>query len=305
MPRSSPLPARRPSTTDENITPTRTNNKTSSPASPAKTGPSPSQNQNGSTPKPATQTVTEKNAGTPPTQRRPSWFSNMASRFSSTPSPQLSSAQASNLPDPDEIAPLPKISPNKNAVLPHAVRQTGDAPYTPAPPKSSQPGFLGVLRRLSSSNGVVSANARANHGLVERKVLNVDQHRERCRVNELSQAKLRRVAFCVDVEIAPMPKYADADPRSKMSADKAQKRKLKDQGEAEALKHPDEIKAQKEQEGIVKATGEHLPKEPEKEGTEATNGQVKAQTTTQEGEQKPEPVMTRKTEEESEEGAKA
>ena len=299
MPRSSPLPARRASTTDtssENRTPTRPNNKTSSAASPAQNGTPPNQNQNGNAPRPGIQPVTEKNAGTPPTQRRPSWFSNMASRFSASPSPQLSSAQGSNLPDPDEIAPLPKISPNKNAVLPHAVRQTGDAPYTPAPPKSSQPSFLGVLRRLSSSNGVVSANTRANHGLVERKVLNVDKHRQRCRVNELSQAKLRRVAFCVDVEIAPMPKYADGDPKSKTAADKAQKRKLKDQGEAEALKHPDEVKAQKEHEGIVKATGEHLPKEPEKEGTETASGQVKAQATTQEGEQKPEPVMTRKKE---------
>ena len=220
----------------------------------------------------------------------------MASRFSTSPSPQLSYAQGPTQPDPDEIAPLPKISPNKNAVLPHAVRQTGDAPYTPAPPKSSQPSFLGVLRRLSSSNTIVSANARANHGLVERKVLNVDQHRERCRVNELSQAKLRRVAFCVDVEIAPMPKYADAGPRRKQSVDQSQSRKLKDRGEAEALKHPDELKEQKEHEGIVKATGEHLPKEPEREGTEASNGQAEGPNNAQEGEQKPEPVMTRKKE---------
>lgn len=48
-----------------------------------------------------------------------------------------------------------------------------------------------------------------NHGLVERMVLNVDRHRERCEISGLNQAKLRRVAFCVDVEIAPMPKYID------------------------------------------------------------------------------------------------
>lgn len=40
-------------------------------------------------------------------------------------------------------------------------------------------------------------------------MLNVDNARERCDISELDQAKLRRVAFCVDVEIAPQPKYDD------------------------------------------------------------------------------------------------
>ena len=60
---------------------------------------------------------------------------------------------------------------------------------------------------------------RGNHGLVERRVLNVDDGRERCKIDELNQAKLRRVAFCVDVEIAPQPKYAD-DPSRKKKSDK-------------------------------------------------------------------------------------
>lgn len=45
--------------------------------------------------------------------------------------------------------------------------------------------------------------------MVERKVLNVDNARERCDISELDEAKLRRVAFCVDVEIAPQPRYDD------------------------------------------------------------------------------------------------
>lgn len=40
-------------------------------------------------------------------------------------------------------------------------------------------------------------------------MLNVDNARERCDISELNQAKLRRVAFCVDVEIAPQPRYND------------------------------------------------------------------------------------------------
>jgi hypothetical protein len=105
---------------------------------------------------------------------------------------------------------------------------------------------------------------------VERRVLNVDRHRERCAITGLSQAKLRRVAFCVDVEIAPMPKYADEleDKKGPVKANRDQKKKLKERGEGEALKHPKAVEAQKEASGEVKATGETLPKEPPKEGLE-------------------------------------
>lgn len=213
--------------------------------------------------------------GTPP-QRRGSWFSSISSKFSTSPAnghtpPPAPTAE----PDTDGVTPLPKIVQNKNAVLTHASRQTGDAPYIPAPPKTNQQGFLGVFRRLSSSNGPITPGSRASHGLVERKVLNVDQKRERCRVNELTQAKLRRVAFCVDVEIAPMPKYVEDEPTSKKAADKTQKRKITEKSEGETLKNPKVSEEQKENVGVVKATGEILPKEPEKEGTEVTNGQPK------------------------------
>ncbi|KAI2625007.1 RNI-like protein [Hypoxylon sp. NC1633] len=212
---------------------------------------------------------------TPP-QRKGSWFSNISSKFSASPAvsntapPTLTSE-----PDADDVTPLPKISPNKNAVLPHASRQSGDMPYIPAPPRSNQQGFLNVLRRLSSSNGPITQSSRASHGLVERKTLNVDKDRERCKVGGLSQAKLRRVAFCVDVEIAPMPKYADEETGPKKSVDKTQKRKMAEKSEGEALKNPKEIEEQKETAGVVKATGEVLPKEPEKEGIEATEEHVK------------------------------
>ncbi|RYP60087.1 hypothetical protein DL771_010630 [Monosporascus sp. 5C6A] len=292
----------------ENSIPSKADGKASS-ATAAPPSPAPS-DQNGnaakSTPQPQPQqrvAASEKN-GTPSPQRRSSWFSSMASRFSASPSNgQGTPMNGSTQPVSDEVAPLPKISSGKNAVLPPAVRQTGDAPYTPAPPRSSQPGFLGVLRRLSSSNAPAHPNSRTNHGLVERRVLNVDNNRERCRVSELSQAKLRRVSFCVDVEIAPMPRYADEVPESKMSVEKCQKRKIKDKGEGEALKNPKAVTEQKEQEGVVRATGEPLPKEPEKEGTEAPSGQTDGQTDghtgdapKEGGEPKPEQGMTRKKE---------
>ncbi|KAI1100211.1 RNI-like protein [Jackrogersella minutella] len=214
------------------------------------------------------------NGATPPL-RRGSWFSSISSRFSVSPqnaqtTPPAPTSQSDA--DADDVTPLPKISPNRNAVLPHASRQNGDAPYIPAPPKTTQPGFLGVFRRLSSSSGSGMPGSKASHGLVERKVLNVDTHRERCRLNELSQAKLRRVAFCVDVEIAPMPKYLDEETTCKKPVDKTQKKKTAEKSEGEALKTPKALEEQKENAGVVKATGEVLPKEPEKEGSETTNG---------------------------------
>lgn len=197
-------------------------------------------------------------------QRRSSWFSNISSKFTSSSTPIASTHQAEAIP-PSQNPPIPKIVPAKNAVLQHAARVEGDGPYTPAPPRNA--GFLGVFRRLSST--AASGNSqtlRGNHGLVDRVVLNVDNHRERCKIKELNQAKLRRVAFCVDVEIAPMPKYAEPAPVRKPSAPK---KKMVEKGEAEALKHPDAVREQKEHDGIVAATGEIVPKEPEHEGRQA------------------------------------
>ena len=153
----------------------------------------------------------------------------------------------------------------------HATKHDGEGPYTPAPPKSAQAGILQVFRKLSSSNGGLVPGLRgSNHGLVERRVLNVDRQRERCPISELNEAKLRRVSFCVDVEIAPMPKYADGDSadatKTCVKDDKAQKRKVTERSEGEALKNPKAVEAQKEHDGEIKATGEEVPKEPDREG---------------------------------------
>ncbi|KAI6090571.1 RNI-like protein [Hypoxylon rubiginosum] len=241
------------------------------------------------------QSVESQNS-TPP-QRRGSWFSNISSKFSTSPANGHSSSPTpAPQSDTDDVAPLPKILPSKNAVLQHGSRQSGDAPYIPAPPRTNQPGFLGVFRRLSSSNGSIVPGTKASHGLVERKVLNVDKHRERCRVNELCQAKLRRVAFCVDVEIAPMPKYVDEEPECTKPVDKTQKRKMTEKSEAEALKNPKALESQKEADGIVKATGEVLPKDPEKEGTEVAKGNPKGNDATEEDKPVREKETTRKKE---------
>ncbi|WXC43631.1 hypothetical protein QX201_003377 [Fusarium graminearum] len=215
--------------------------------------------------------------GTSP-HRRNSWFSNISAKFSSSGTPPTAGPPSpapipESSPAPSQDPLPPKLTHTKNAVLPHAAKPEGDGPYIPAPPKSGQPGFLGMFRRLSSSNGgALTQSGKLGHGLVDRVVLNVDQNRERCPIQELSCAKLRRVAFCVDVEIAPQPRYAEGDSHLPRTTDKTQKKQPTEKGEGEALKNPKVVEEQKETNGEVKKTEEtppQDPQEPQKEGTEA------------------------------------
>ncbi|TQV93929.1 cell wall biogenesis protein Mhp1 [Cordyceps javanica] len=234
--------------------------------------------------------------GTPP-GRRNTWFSNISAKFSGS-SPVVNVPQSPTEPSsphhhlslphrttshedtgpasqPTPEPPVPKLSPSRNAVLQHGAKPEGSGPYTPAPPKSGQAGILNVFRRLSSSSSANGASHnRLAHGLVERTILNRDKNRERCTINELKAAKLRRVAFCVDVEIAPMPKYADAEAATQ-PIDKAAKKKLTEKGEGEALKsdsivmkeenfengRPDSA-AEAERNGHAQGTAEELEKPP-------------------------------------------
>ena len=101
----------------------------------------------------------------------------------------------------------------------------------------------------------------------------MDPNRERCLVPELDQAKLRRVSFCVDVEIAGGPKYtedaADDDPQKKRKKKDA---KLKERAEGEALKHPESITEEKDEHGepILEAQSKAIPV-PGQENGEANN----------------------------------
>jgi hypothetical protein len=142
----------------------------------------------------------------------------------------------------------------KVAILAPAAKAVGDEPYIPAPPKTTQPSFLqSALRRLSSSGGQLQQPGKGTqNGLCERRVLNIDKNRERCKITDLDQSKLRRVAFCVDVEIASGPRYIEeADPK-KTPAKQETKKKIAEKGEGDALKNPETAKKEKEVEGVVK-----------------------------------------------------
>ena len=94
-------------------------------------------------------------------------------------------------------------------------------------------------------------------------VLNVDHHRERCQIAELNQAKLRRVAFCVDVEIASGPRYEDDAPDFP-EPDKGvrEKKRFSEKGEGAALKHAEGFKDEKADAGVNKVSLSVLPTEP-------------------------------------------
>jgi hypothetical protein len=134
------------------------------------------------------------------------------------------------------------------------IEKKDTAPYVPAPPKN--PSFLqNALRRLSSS-GPSSLGKMSGQGSVcERKVMNIDPNRDRAKVEDFDQSKLRRVSFCVDVEIAGFARYLEPEEEKTPSsppgrrpslltlekasnAKKAKETKLKDKAEGAALKNP-------------------------------------------------------------------
>ncbi|KAH5324508.1 hypothetical protein HBI12_086740 [Parastagonospora nodorum] len=203
--------------------------------------------------------------------RSTSWISSISSKFSSqNPPAQTTHAQAQGSPAPANGT--NGISPSANGAL-NGIQaastggQNGLEPYVPQPPKAS---FLSsALRRLSSGTQVGTAGkVYPNGGMCPRKVMNVDPNRNRCLVPELDTSKLRKVAFCVDVEIAGGPRYkddVDVDDRNK----KRKEKKLKERGEGEALKHPAAVVEEKEKDGVVAVAQESLGNEsdPNPEGT--------------------------------------
>lgn len=183
--------------------------------------------------------------------RRNSWISSLSSKFSSQNSPaQTTHAQAQGSPAAVNGG-HGGTSANGalNGIQAANKNQADLEPYVPQHPRGS---FLqNAIRRLSSGPQVATlAKMSPQGGVCPRKVMNIDPNRNRCLVRELDQNKLRRVAFCVDVEIAGGPRYkdeADSEERKKKSKD----RKLKEKGEGEALKHPEALAVEKEKEGAV------------------------------------------------------
>ncbi len=78
-------------------------------------------------------------------------------------------------------------------------------------------------------------------------VLNLDPNRERYALPEVSQSKLRRVAFSVDVEIAGGPIFQDDEEDAAEKKKKNQDKKLKEKGEGSALRNPEAAAIKKDE----------------------------------------------------------
>ena len=142
--------------------------------------------------------------------------------------------------------------------------------------KLDHPGFLSsALRRLSSSNNVTMGKGAGVGAICPRRVMNVDQNRDRVRISEFDQNKLKRVAFCVDVEIAGYAVAADEQDDAATRANqlpvgqrqslaslerqvdqKNKDTKYKEKGEGAALKNPQKATKEKEEHGEPKVDPE-------------------------------------------------
>ncbi|EED21589.1 cell wall biogenesis protein Mhp1, putative [Talaromyces stipitatus ATCC 10500] len=183
--------------------------------------------------------------------RRNSWISTISSKFSTgtTPPGQGAAPQASPTLSSPPIK--PDINPFGASFSPKDKDGMSDLAnaFTSASSSPKNPSFLqSAFRKLSSGAGVTGKST--NHGgICERRIMNVDPNRDRCKVPELNQGKLKRVAFCVDVEIAGFASREDDEVTRReptnVPTPQASKLKSKDKSEGPILKHPDAVVPEK------------------------------------------------------------
>ncbi|KOC11710.1 cell wall biogenesis protein [Aspergillus flavus AF70] len=195
-----------------------------------------------------------------PIGRRNSWISTLSSKFSSGSTPPSQSSLKSQ-PTVKATSPVSKLDMHNPFGAAYSPKDRDDDrrdepnPFTSTSPKG--PSFLqNAFRKLSSSASGGSGKVATNGVICERRIMNIDQGRDRCKIPDLDQAKLRRVAFCVDVEIAGISRRESDDESSPANAKhrivpdlngKTKKpAKPKDKDEGSALKHPQTVLADKE-----------------------------------------------------------
>lgn len=191
--------------------------------------------------------------------RRNSWISNLSSKFSSGSTPPSQSNLKGSPASPKTTSPLDAHNPFGAAFSPkdkEEEKKEESNPFTSSSPKS--PSFIhNALRKFSSNSGGLP-KLPPNGVICPRRVMNLDQSRDRCKITQLNQAKLHRVAFCVDVEIAGVSHRdtdEDAPPTNQLrqslpdsNRHKSKKAEAKEKGkeEAGALKNPQAAVAEKE-----------------------------------------------------------
>lgn len=209
-------------------------------------------------------------------------MSSISSKFSSGSAPltvngtsasanvaKTAQSQQTEQPNPHGAAFTPGANDVKKADI--------SASQSPPSVKSGHPSFLqNALRRLSSTGPSSTTKLAGSGGACLRRTMNLDPFRERCSISDLEPAKLRRVAFCVDVEIAPPAKYTEEEqeddlpppppsgrrPSLTQLETQVEIKKKKDQklkrSEGAALKNPQAVTEEKEQDRFIRAGGEEV-----------------------------------------------
>ncbi|KAG2415256.1 hypothetical protein HFD88_006447 [Aspergillus terreus] len=202
-----------------------------------------------------------------PIGRRNSWISSLSSKFSSGSTPP-SQSNIKAQPTLKSTSPVSKLDSHNPFGAAHSPRDKEEekkeevsSPVASTSPRG--PSFLqNAFRKLSSAGSGGAARTVPNGAVCQRRVMNIDQGRDRCKVPDLDQAKLRRVAFCVDVEIAGVAYRESSGEESPpgnsrrrivpdLSSQKVKRSnsKGKEKDEASALKHPQAAVVEKEKRG--------------------------------------------------------
>ncbi|PIG86760.1 cell wall biogenesis protein Mhp1 [Aspergillus arachidicola] len=232
-----------------------------------------------------------------PIGRRNSWISTLSSKFSSGSTPPSQSSLKSQ-PTVKATSPVSKLDMHNPFGAAYSPKDKDDErrdepnPFTSTSPKG--PSFLqNAFRKLSSSASGGSGKVATNGVICERRIMNIDRGRDRCKIPDLDQAKLRRVAFCVDVEIAGISRR-ESDDESSPANDKhriapdlngktKKPAKSKDKDEGSALKHPETVLADKEKRNQENtASGKQAGQPEATPGDAKVNGEAKEPTRKQE-----------------------
>ena len=206
-----------------------------------------------------------------PGSKRASWMTSISSKFSSQGTPERPG------PTPTQSyrsQPTSNLAPPANDGSPGQQPTEEAEPYTPAKPKDSSSSFFSsITRRLSaaSQSSTTVPKVEGKGGVCARRVLNVDPNRERCLVPEMDPTKLRRVSFCVDVEIAGGPRYRDDDDDDEETRQRKRREfKMKEKAEGAALKNPEALAQEKDEEDEPKLESKGKPKGHTRDISDAT-----------------------------------
>ncbi|EER27177.1 Leucine Rich Repeat family protein [Coccidioides posadasii C735 delta SOWgp] len=205
----------------------------------------------------------------PTASRRNSWISNLSSKFSSGSTPPAQS----HMKDAPSNSRLQAHSPRTESLNPFGAayspkdseREIQSGSFGSHSPKN--PSFFhNAFRKLASSGGGLGRTAAHGGSICERRVMNIDRDRDRCKIPELNQAKLRRVAFCVDVEIAGVSRRADSDEDIKSKAGKSQVNGT----ESSKSSQKKDAKVAEKAEGVALKAAQHTPPSPSLSGMDDT-----------------------------------